>query len=115
MCTDETRQEVLFLVAFSRNGDPLGNTEMSKAMIDVANRVGLPQYVVHSPRSIDGLILRASEFGFIKKAGPVSWKLAEQGKERLGYIIERFVPEDLRTKLRNLFPNDFVEASARVH
>jgi hypothetical protein len=102
MCTDETRQEVLYLLAFSGQDGPLSNVDLSRAMKVRAGEVGWPGYLVHSPRSIEDLTSRAIDFGYVRRGGPFSLLIDAHGLERLQYIISRYVPVDQRSKILQL-------------
>lgn len=106
MCTEETRQELIFLVAMQASDEALTRVELSDLMETKLAEASWPKYLLRSPNTLDFLIKRGSSYGHIKKVSPFSWSIQPLGLTRISYIIDRFVP---------LKEREGLEAIARAH
>ncbi len=99
MCTDETRQEILFLASLSPISEVVDQTTLMNKMSTLADNIGWPSYLVLDPRNIDELLQRSLEYQHIEQLSPYSWNITKQGINRLKYIIQRYGPADYRKKI----------------
>ena len=86
MCTNETRQETVFLLALRESRRPMATLELARKMTSVTESIGWPVFLVRSPRSIEALTERASFFGHIEKVSANKWRITNLGRKRLEFF-----------------------------
>lgn len=101
MCTDATRQEIAFLISLLRSEKPLSRLEVARNLPSEIKQLDWPRFLADEPRSIDELFENAYRLKTVSKTGPFSWELNEAGRTRLQNLIDRFIPQDERQKLRD--------------
>lgn len=95
MCTDFTIQKHLLLEAFTKYGGSAVPREVLEAMTQSSiRRYGTPDYATF-PDTLDTLIDKHTENGFIQRVTPSTWRITERGSEAVKYIERRYIPEPL--------------------
>jgi hypothetical protein len=99
MCTDETRQEVLFLLALTYRGASGSFAELLKKMHALAVEFKWPSYIVSVPLSLEELIDKSVEFDYIERESVSRFIITHSGIERLKYISTRFLDDKTEAKI----------------
>lgn len=100
MCTDNTMQEIAFLVSLLSFKAKRSQHEIARDLENTIKNLGWPPYLEFAPSNIVEIMDRAKYLKYIHKTSPFTWSITNVGKDRLTYLIDRFVPEDEREALR---------------
>jgi hypothetical protein len=95
-CTDDTKQEVLYLASLASGEEAGRNSYTTTVMKELAMEFGWPSYVVTVPQPVDYLINDCIEFGYVKRMSPSRFALTTEGLQRLRFLAHRFLDEDVR-------------------
>ncbi|MEP1207906.1 MAG: hypothetical protein ABJM29_18910 [Rhizobiaceae bacterium] len=102
MCTDETRQEILFLLAFRKANKPLEMNSITAAMQSSIAEMSWSKHLVHSPKTSPKILKRAVKFGHINKVSPFEWDKTPKGMDRLSYLVDHYLPNDQKNDVKRL-------------
>jgi hypothetical protein len=91
MCTDQTRQEYVFLQAFGDGSDTLIEPEIRINMRQLSSEIFGTKYYENSPDILPKLIEAADIEHFIKPASPVAWRITPDGIAWRDFKFRRFV------------------------
>lgn len=91
MCTNETKQDYIFLEAFGDHGKALGRDEIIDSIRDISLRVFDAKYLMRGPRSLGDLFTRAERSGYIDRVTPLSWRITDIGLKSKTYKDENYI------------------------
>lgn len=100
MCTDSTKQEIAFLISLAPTDYRRTKSELAQDFEKTIIKLGWPIYLEFRPNNISSIIKKSKNFKYIEKVSPFAWSITSTGKDRLTYLIDRFVPEEEREQLR---------------
>lgn len=93
MCTDRTIQRHLFLKALELSGGVSVLNKISATMEQESKvRYGSSDFAL-SPETLDVVLQKCADNGFVEKISPTSWKITKDGRMAIGYIEENYLPE----------------------
>lgn len=93
MCTDRTIQRHLFLKALVLSGDvSVRNQVAAKMEKESKDRYGSVDFAL-SPETLDTVLRKCTDIGFVEQVSPTSWKITRDGLEAIEYMEKNYLPE----------------------
>lgn len=100
MCTDSTKQEILFLRALSGTEIDLSESDLAREMRRLADVAQWGSYLHNTPKPIKELCRLQEQFGRVRRVAPARWVASSEALAYVEKISTRYISEDINSKLR---------------